>query len=409
VQVDISQQLYLVDTVGAVAVKSTLMGRFAPLYGDLAGVLPRPAKPTARLCVLEARWPGNDKAGHRADTVPICNAVIGAGGFCEPVFYSDEHLELLREYLTACDGVIVRIAPGVYPGVTHQALHALLREMAAAGKTILPHPDVEDVMRSKRALCKVGALQCGLPDSLVYTSREQMWQGFRRTAAFQPRVVKGDYGVGGEGVWLVRLKSGEYCSTLGQRELGGDELLVLQEMNDGHEEEHTVAQFVEFCAAGRSVVSGVWASAGIGRYLLEHKRPEEVLQGGLLLDQPFLPHAATHGVVRCVMRGDVCVELVRPHWISQDAIETFLRGRTGFRTLWKKPYRRAALDCMLGAAAAHARRRGGVHPAGADPRAVRVAGGAVGGGLCGADGGRGPARPPAAALLDGGPGEVRIP
>ena len=308
VQVDISQQLYLVDTVGAVAVKSTLMGRFAPLYGDLAGVLPRPAKPTARLCVLEARWPGNDKAGHRADTVPICNAVIGAGGFCEPVFYSDEHLELLREYLTACDGVIVRIAPGVYPGVTHQALHALLREMAAAGKTILPHPDVEDVMRSKRALCKVGALQCGLPDSLVYTSREQMWQGFRRTAAFQPRVMTLSDSVGGEGVWLVRLKSGEYCSTLGQRELGGDELLVLQEMNDGHEEEHTVAQFVEFCAGRTSVgarslaAQELWVSTGGGGCLC---------YGGQVLDHRYL---AGKGDARCVMMGGACVEVRGNHW-----------------------------------------------------------------------------------------------
>jgi hypothetical protein len=297
--------------VGVAAVAAVRRGRFAPLYGDGAAALhAQPLPAVAALCVLEVRG-GDDKApggGHRADTVPICNAVIGAGGFCEPVFYSDEHLELLREYLTACDGVIVRIAPGVYPGVTHQALHALLREMAAAGKTILPHPDVEDVMRSKRALCKVGALQCGLPDSLVYTSREQMWQGFRRTAAFQPRVMTLSDSVGGEGVWLVRLKSGEYCSTLGQRELGGDELLVLREMNDGHEEEHTVAQFVEFCAGRTSVgarslaAQELWVSTGGGGCLC---------YGGQVLDHRYL---AGKGDARCVMMGGACVEVRGNHW-----------------------------------------------------------------------------------------------
>ena len=282
---------------------------YAPLYGATQGVLLSRPRPLARLCVLEVRY-GGDKApdGHRADTVSICNGVVLVGAACEPVFYSDEHLELLREYLTACDGVIVRIAPGVYPGVTHQALHALLREMAAAGKTILPHPDVEDVMRSKRALCKVGALQCGLPDSLVYTSREQMWQGFRRTAAFQPRVMTLSDSVGGEGVWLVRLKSGEYCSTLGQRELGGDELLVLQEMNDGHREQHTAAEFVEFCALGArgQPTTPAWKATAGGGCLSEGKC---VGGPGQVVDQRWLPRVV-EGEVRCVMVGGVCIEVV---------------------------------------------------------------------------------------------------
>jgi hypothetical protein len=238
--------------VGVAAATAVRRRKFQALYGDCTALNEQPLPAVCTLCVLEVR-DGDDKAGdgHRADSVPICNAVIGAGGFCEPIFYSDEHVELLREYLMACDGIVVRVAPGVFtgnPGVTLERLHELLREMAAAGKTVFPHPDVVSKMGSKRALCLVGGLELGMPDTRVYTSREEMWEGFCSTAAFQPRVLTLSDGEGGESVWLVRLQSGRYCATLGESALRGDELLVLREMkDDSREEEHTVADCVQFC------------------------------------------------------------------------------------------------------------------------------------------------------------------
>merc|ERR1712085_141312 len=63
-------------------------------------------------------------------------------------------------------------------------------------------------------------------------------------------------------------KSGEYCKTFGEREAADDEVLVLMEANDNHVEEHTVAEFLEFCINGRKwpIKSGTWTSKGTGKY-----------------------------------------------------------------------------------------------------------------------------------------------
>ena len=42
------------------------------------------------------------------------------------------------------------------------------------------------------------------------------------------------------------------------------EKLMLMEANDNHEEEHTVAEFIEFCTNGRNSKSGEWTSKGVG-------------------------------------------------------------------------------------------------------------------------------------------------
>eukprot|EP00972_Heterocapsa_arctica_P022149 3258691-Heterocapsa_arctica.AAC.1 len=56
------------------------------------------------------------------------------------------------------------------------------------------------------------------------------------------------------------------------------------EANDNHAEEHTVAEFVEFCLNGRNEKSGTWTSAGVGKYLEGGKDA-----GGQLVDQRFCP------------------------------------------------------------------------------------------------------------------------
>ena len=40
---------------------------------------------------------------------------------------------------------------------------------------------------------------------------------------------------------------------------------MLMEANDNHEEEHTVAEFIEFCVNGRNSKSGEWTSKGVGQ------------------------------------------------------------------------------------------------------------------------------------------------
>ena len=49
-------------------------------------------------------------------------------------------------------------------------------------------------------------------------------------------------------------------------------------------QEHTVAEFLEFCAFGRTAKSGLWSSKGVGKYLEGGKAA-----GGQLVDQRFCP------------------------------------------------------------------------------------------------------------------------
>ena len=51
----------------------------------------------------------------------------------------------------------------------------------------------------------------GLEDTLGYYSPDHIKAGFAKTIAVQPRVVKQNRGSAGEGIWIIKLKSGDYC------------------------------------------------------------------------------------------------------------------------------------------------------------------------------------------------------
>jgi hypothetical protein len=114
-------------------------------------------------------------------------------------------------------------------------------------------------------------------------------------------VIKQNRGSAGEGIWIIKLKSGEYCKEYGERLCKDDEKLDLMEANDNHSEEHTVAEFVEFCVNGRTGKSGTWTSQGQGKYLEGGKEA-----GGQLVDQRFCPRIV-EGELRYNL---VCDELV---------------------------------------------------------------------------------------------------
>jgi hypothetical protein len=141
-----------------------------------------------------------------------------------------------------------------------------------------------EFMGAKDALCKVANLNIGLEDTLAYYSEETFADGFKKTMAFQPRVIKQNRGSSGEGIWIIKLKKGNYCKTFGERSCTDDEVLDLMEANDNHSEEHTVAEFVEWCINGRTSKSGTWTSKGTGKYLEGGKAA-----GGQLVDQRFCP------------------------------------------------------------------------------------------------------------------------
>jgi len=97
-------------------------------------------------------------------------------------------------------------------------------------------------------------------------------------------VIKQNRGSSGEGIWIIKLKEGNYCATYGERSCEDSEMLCLMEANDNHAEEHTVGEFIEFCVNGRNDASGEWTSKGVGKYLEGGKEA-----GGMLVDQRFCP------------------------------------------------------------------------------------------------------------------------
>merc|ERR1711972_286518 len=140
-------------------------------------------------------------------------------------------------------------------------------------------------------------MEFGLPDTLGYYSPDDMKAGFPKSIAFQPRVVKQNRGSAGEGIWIIKLKEGNYCANYGDRVCDGSEMLILKEANDFHEEEHTVDEFMEFCINGRTDKSGEWTSIGTGK-----NYEGGVEAGGQMVDQRMLPRI-DEGEARFVMIG----------------------------------------------------------------------------------------------------------
>merc|ERR1712061_345321 len=137
----------------------------------------------------------------------------------------------------------------------------------------------------------------GLPDTLGYYSPDEMKKGFLKTIAFQKRVVKQNRGSAGEGIWIIELKEKNYCEKYGDRVADLSEMLVLKEANDNHIEEHTIAEFIEWCENGRSDKAGTWDSKGSGKYFEGGREA-----GGQMVDQRFCPRIE-EGEARFVMIG----------------------------------------------------------------------------------------------------------
>ena len=93
--------------------------------------------------MLEARG-GSDKGadGHRRDTIPICNGLIRQGYAAQALFYSDTQYDQVQSICEKVDGIIVRINPGKYEGVTNSKYEKLIKDCVAKGVVAMSHPDV---------------------------------------------------------------------------------------------------------------------------------------------------------------------------------------------------------------------------------------------------------------------------
>merc|ERR1711979_118191 len=161
-----------------------------------------------------------------------------------------------------------------------------------------------EFMGAKDALCKIRNLNIGMPDTGTYFTEEEFITGFKKSMKFQPRVIKQNRGSSGEGIWIINLKSGDYCPNFGDATVKEDDKLILMEANDNHVEEHTVAEFIEWCVNGRTEKSGTWTSKGTGKYLEGGKE-----MGGQLVDQRFCGRIL-EGELRYNMVNDVCLGVI---------------------------------------------------------------------------------------------------
>jgi len=283
-------------------------------------LMTQPTKPSCNIAVVQFKVPGaknggTDKGpdGNRIDSIPIANGCIKAGGATDLLLYDATDHETFSKTVLEYDAYIVRINPGQLsqgtPEGTQARFDALMREMITKGKLVWSSPDVQTKMGAKDALCKIANMKCGLVDTFAYYDRAQMEDHFKKTMAFQPRVMKQNRGSAGEGIWLCWLwdkeanKEREYpAKKFGEASVNDDDVLKLMEMNDNHIEFHTVKEFIEFSDKGPGGDAGEWTSTFPGKYL-------EGGADGQLVDQRLLPRIE-EGEVRVLMAGDSCQSII---------------------------------------------------------------------------------------------------
>lgn len=279
---------------------------------DDDGLLTLSTAPKKRVCVVQIyveghQFGGTDKScnGHRYDTIPFGNGCINAGMSCHLIHYVHRQHDTFFKVIANMDAVIVRCNPGQIKadGGDQGKFDDAMRELKK-NVPVWPSPDVMEFMGAKDALTKIRNMNIGMPDTGTYYDADSFMEGFKKSMKFMRRVVKQNRGSSGEGIWIISLKSGEYCANYGDAMVGDDDALILMEANDNHVEEHTVAEFLEWCINGRTDKSGTWTSKGTGKYLEGGKAA-----GGQITDQGFCGRIL-EGELRFNMVNNVCLGII---------------------------------------------------------------------------------------------------
>jgi hypothetical protein len=195
------------------------------------------------------------------------HAFAALGVEAEPVVYSDDAVEAVREQLLELDGVLVWVNP-IEQGLDRSRLDPLLREVAAQGVWVSAHPDVILRIATKRVLVDTAEMSWSA-DTHLYGDLEQLRAELpARVAARGPLVLKQHRGMGGAGVWKVE-------------ELSAGELRVQHAAGGAGPEATTIDAFLEQCEPYFS-------------------------DGGLMVEQPFQPRLA-EGMIRVYLSHDTVV------------------------------------------------------------------------------------------------------
>merc|ERR1719297_19973 len=134
--------------------------------------------------------------------------MINAGMSCQLIHYKHKEHDMFFQVCESFDALIVRCNPGQIKadGGDQGKFDDGMREMRKQGIQVWPSPDVMEFMGAKDALCKIANLNIGLEDTLAYYDELSFSTGFKKTMAFQPRVLKQNRGSSGEGIWIIKLK-----------------------------------------------------------------------------------------------------------------------------------------------------------------------------------------------------------
>merc|ERR1719299_86692 len=151
--------------------------------------------------------------------------MISAGMSCQLVHYIHQEHDKFFEVMSGFNAILVRCNPGQIKadGGDQQKFDDAMRALQAKKIPVWPSPDVMEFMGAKDALTKIKDLNIGMPDTGTYYTEEEFKAGFRKTMKFQPRVIKQNRGSAGEGIWIIKLKSGEYCENFGDKLCEDDE------------------------------------------------------------------------------------------------------------------------------------------------------------------------------------------
>ena len=158
------------------------------------------------------------------------------GVTAEPVVYSDETTDAVRDQLRELDGVLVWVNP-VEQGLDRSRLDPLLREVAHAGVWVSAHPDVIGRMATKQVLVDTRTIGWGT-DTRIYRSTRELGDQLRaRLGNGAARVLKQQRGMGGHGVWKVELETPD-----------DDPWVLVQEAaRSGVQERLRLTEFVDRC------------------------------------------------------------------------------------------------------------------------------------------------------------------
>ncbi len=154
----------------------------------------------------------------------------------EPVVYSDDTADAVKDQLLGLDGVLVWVNP-IEQELDRAKLDSILREVADAGVWVSAHPDVILKMATKQVLVDTKQMSWGTDTTLYRSSVDLREDLSSRLLEQAPLVLKQNRGMGGNGVWKVEWDSS-----------GGDRALRVQHAVRGSVPELvSVDEFVERC------------------------------------------------------------------------------------------------------------------------------------------------------------------